>query len=948
VTAPVVVQGIATPDSDKLEAVVYEFPVGAAAAWLTFTCTKHAYDLANNLRIKWLEASAAELALALVPGRCDVSISGDPEHIITITVEDSGLTQLAHVDTALGLLVADITALGFSFVTAGNNLTAVTLLDITPPGNPAADYQLSGNYERNLYYLPGAIFTDYFAANPGLQDGDTLAVEFIDFQTKREACATNPGSTTIAMSSLFNTREYPARIPNCIPLCKRVGDVLMWRDGTYVQPNQGVALALGEHGRTVTRILDYATTIFLTPHVSPAPLTVAPVSVSSTLQSCLNNLADFINKKPTLNQPEVVTSDWTFTGHLFVTTPGAGPIVSDFYHQIVNENYTGTTDSIFFDISNTITGVSTPASDTHVCARALTTLDAAVSMQSLQGFYTEANLTTGTVTGTVLGLGITAITDAGGVTGATEGLYIVSSVEGTSTYARGTVVSLGVLSGASVNGVRGTAQSISLSSDVVSVFETRYICTVSGTVDISGSYTGFYHSININAGAGSHALGTGFIGEHFVVDIDKALTLAADPFYGKLAAYSFGANVGNDTYLDAITFVRTAGDLTGTLWGSYKELDISGMSTTGVRFNEDYLIQDALTAVSGGVYHTYFHGDLYAGSLNMTYYTVDAKATMSRYRGGVYDLTCSVGGISGVDSIGIENNLTLSAGTTLGASTKFYGSKNRITIHGDTTGTACAINGYRSEISGNGELSSTGHIYGFYSTISSLDTCGNLIGYYSEINAAAADASEEQIGFKSKIPNLKLKDTIYALDAHADHGEHILQMTSYSDDATEDGNIINLRRSRGSVSTESALATIDNDFYGRINFGGVTSANAWENESASIYVRQVGVAGVTNAARMTIAATQVYISGALDLTIIQNNVGNPDATESTVIKRAIDGLFSTIDGGVTGRIAIIINDSPGGMSITFDTAGNISAAGSIRIDEAKAFVYYVSKWMPID
>jgi hypothetical protein len=240
-----------------------------------------------------------------------------------------------------------------------------------------------------------------------------------------------------------------------------------------------------------------------------------------------------------------------------------------------------------------------------------------------------------------------------------------------------------------------------------------------------------------------------------------------------------------------------------------------------------------------------------------------------------------------------------------------------------------------------------------------LDTCGDLIGFYSELNSEVADSAQEQIGFKSKIFNLKLRDPIYALDAHGDHGKHVLQITSYSDDDVLDGSTVYLRRSRGDITTETAVATIADDIYGSLAFIGVNSGGAW-NAPAYISVAQVGAAGVgQNTVRMSIVAnsTAVTLNGndnsvslaqALNLEEGTNGVGHPNAGTAIVIYRTVMGTLSTISGTADGRFVVVVNGTVG--VIDFDTAGNILSSGTIANGAAKAFVYHstAAKWIPLD
>lgn len=242
-TEDVVLQPLNTPAADMQETVAYLFDDGVTTATLTFNMVPgaasagRAYNGANLLNIVWEAVSQAELATALVPDFCNVVISGDPDHIVTISIRSDETTTMTHLQTALTALGAPaLNAIGLQTSITGTGSTYLQYWDIGTP-----DYVLEKNFDRELHYIPTTSWDDFFTAlGRGLADGETVAIRWASYVDpypgvtgRRQSIPSNvpAGSTLVLGSQLFSTVEHPEWIPFSIPVCKRVGDDLWWLDG---------------------------------------------------------------------------------------------------------------------------------------------------------------------------------------------------------------------------------------------------------------------------------------------------------------------------------------------------------------------------------------------------------------------------------------------------------------------------------------------------------------------------------------------------------------------------------------------------------------------------------------------------------------------------------------------------------------------------------------------
>jgi hypothetical protein len=245
----IVVQHLTSPDTDVQQTEQYSFTdLVPVTGWFDFTptATTRSYNGANRLEIIWATDTAAALPLGAI-----AAVSGDPLHILTITVRDDDTTTIAQVDAALSLpaVAADLVTAGFSYIVGGN---AATLILLPVP----ATVILSGTFERELHTISAAELAAFFVAE-SLTEGDTLAIWYDELTEadpstdgRRQSCDANINTVLIA-GQLTNLTTHPERIPLAIPLCKRIGDDLLFIDGTVVAgalTNSPLNTTFGIHG----------------------------------------------------------------------------------------------------------------------------------------------------------------------------------------------------------------------------------------------------------------------------------------------------------------------------------------------------------------------------------------------------------------------------------------------------------------------------------------------------------------------------------------------------------------------------------------------------------------------------------------------------------------------------------------------------------------------------
>lgn len=274
----VVVQPLNTPRVDVQESKTWSFPLaGPFTGSITLYTNRRAYSLANIREVVWQALAPGDIiGTHGFAGFCDLLVSGEDNHILTITINNVGTTMLAHLNMAFLGYAATLSAAGFlgGVDPWSNPATLVTIADIPPA---EVDYIFSKTFDRELHYIQSATFDAFFNVEspPGtfpncLEDGDTLAIMW-DYLVnpnplltdgRRQAIPANgPVATEVLVGRLFKTSVHPEWIPLGIPLCKRIKDTLVWLDGTVVIANALSGTYFSENGITVNRIMTAPATV---------------------------------------------------------------------------------------------------------------------------------------------------------------------------------------------------------------------------------------------------------------------------------------------------------------------------------------------------------------------------------------------------------------------------------------------------------------------------------------------------------------------------------------------------------------------------------------------------------------------------------------------------------------------------------------------------------------
>ena len=269
ISAPIVVQPLNTVLEDAQEIKSYLFTAGGVntggieiypVAGLTGSGIpdERAYNGANLINVVWLAPAGMTGG---VPATA--VLSGDPPHILTLSICSDASNQVVDLDNALIGISGTMRAAGIDYTVTGINTTYVDIATLTAVGDE--DYRLTKTAEREMHRLLPAHFATFFSSN-SMADGDTLALYFADYtQTgispdgRRQQIVSN-SNVDRSDADLFLTSEFPERFPLSIPLCKRIGDTLLWLDGTVVTEDASATGVggqyFGENGFTKDRAID--------------------------------------------------------------------------------------------------------------------------------------------------------------------------------------------------------------------------------------------------------------------------------------------------------------------------------------------------------------------------------------------------------------------------------------------------------------------------------------------------------------------------------------------------------------------------------------------------------------------------------------------------------------------------------------------------------------------
>lgn len=313
-SADIVVQPIAGPITDKDDSVTYT----NVAPWsITLGMSAKRFAGGHLKSISWTEVAPAVLA----PARAAATITYTPYATLNIQICNDGTTLVSDIHTALNPIGE-----GFSHVITGSGV--VSLSDISP-----LTYVFDGVFERELHYITPAVFSTFFAIPNSIVSGDTLCIYYewlVDptistFGGRRQATPTANGgaiNTVVSAGQLFLANSYPERLPLAIPICRRIGDALIFVDGTVCMgtpPSEfpSTAVSFGVNQRSLAGVAELfsastgSAIVGVAAHTAHTGASVDRFTISaSTLQAVLEAFQLFANDKASLDQNETLTGDW--------------------------------------------------------------------------------------------------------------------------------------------------------------------------------------------------------------------------------------------------------------------------------------------------------------------------------------------------------------------------------------------------------------------------------------------------------------------------------------------------------------------------------------------------------------------------------------------------------------------------------------------------------------
>lgn len=922
-----VIQPLNTPDEDKAGTIDYSFDDGTTVANVTFdvdTSIKRSYSGANLLRIKWLTATASELASAVVPNYCDIEVSGDPDHILTITIRDDNLTQMANLYTALedGTIKPLMNAMGILATTGGIATTYLEYGDIpdgsTPPYRDYRDYYLDNTFERELHYLSAAVLNSYVAANP-LSDGDTLAIWFNYYNQgdagddgRRQRIPSNT-NTTVSSGELFITSANPERIPNCIPLCKRIGTHLYWLDGTVVTSDQSAStLVFGEHGTTVQRITQAVTTDIwamdatITGHwrynspisfnkaIPSDPVIIDAQAPSTTITGSVSyiNFSQDIETNSAGSPPELygVSSNFNidYPDVASVNAVAALRGKMSFYSGSFSSTYRGGANGVRGEVFIGGTDAKTFSAGSPV-----------------YGTYGYVNL---------LGGGFT--TFGGPIAGVGARLDLTGIIPNVETYGLYSKVmsSAGPVTNA-VHGAKIVSESHSLFADYVNLYGMSV--EISSNTDMGTSAGGSIIGVNadvLSGGADIDMHGGYIIGSKSVISslsgCTDATVIGNDVYLGCTAS---AATTLNNVYMQRLQAI-----IQGTSGNVVNLANLEG-STSVISLDSEYT--NATSCI--GVQRTLGNRGAVTGSI------YDSKSTINLFSTG-----------SAGDIYGKYLSVSCSSGAT---STHIYGSSKRFTIAASSNISGELYSNYTVVID-------TPKNHGIYSMYSVVAGSSNVSRYITN-STTDVDCSTIQLGRSmadteamSGVPGDG--DMLGLIQFLAWTGSNFTSKASLY--AVQEGtsDVVVLQGPAGSTA---ALRIEDASV---ILQGGVADNTVFANDVSSqmnagdAYVRAyLSDSTVTLGGRVQVArAGNVSLSTAIINISSENSCAYITSTDGS----ALETINKT--AAAQGEIIILMNASS--FNITLSGAGNIAdsaSASRLEVGCAGIFVYdnTTSKWFPV-
>ena len=298
IDSPIILEGVLSPGKDMphVEELYAENAVPPRSYTVYLTSRYQAAAGGDTIRVRWRYED--DTLTPFPSGYLSVYASGDPIHVINIDVAGDGSVTLQQVEAAL---VADLDIPNLVTITndGGDTGTVIDTTDIAAP--VAGEYVFNSEYQRELHLVSPGVLSAFFGLNPAgspyldpnkLKDGDTVGILYPYIKDseaffgphgddtkvggRRQATLTNnalpSAPVEVDTSQLFNSSQHPEYVSQAIPLCKRIGDDLIFIDGTVIEglldhtapgyPPGGVKF--GEHGHTVNRIVGGSSSILVT------------------------------------------------------------------------------------------------------------------------------------------------------------------------------------------------------------------------------------------------------------------------------------------------------------------------------------------------------------------------------------------------------------------------------------------------------------------------------------------------------------------------------------------------------------------------------------------------------------------------------------------------------------------------------------------------------------
>jgi len=333
------IQPLGSIDSDRLTSFDWLFSdTDPTSCTLTFSNQLSADKGGDTLEVRLVYSTDSNVLT--------VETIGDPLNIIVVTVSADGTKTAGDLITALMAVpgVAGAAGPGIIWVltSVGDTTTAITSVGIGVVPH-VGTYDTLDTANREMHVLPAATWNAWNTVVAGhvISDGDTVGIAYpyiinpVSFfdpvssehggRRQRYGADTGVVGSDLFISSdltLFNqptaatVHGGPALLPLCIPLCKRIGNDLLFLDGTFVRdpaalPGGVVApIYFGEDAFTISRLTGAG--ISLTMYVGSGASSVPFSLVAGTLQTNLQSLVDSLNSKGSLNAAETATYPWTF------------------------------------------------------------------------------------------------------------------------------------------------------------------------------------------------------------------------------------------------------------------------------------------------------------------------------------------------------------------------------------------------------------------------------------------------------------------------------------------------------------------------------------------------------------------------------------------------------------------------------------------------------------